>query len=430
MPRMKLTKQAVHKLPAPDPSGKQHLYWDTEQKGFGLLVSGKTETKSYVVQREVNGRTRRVTLGTVVEFDAAEKTIDDVRKQAADLVHETRKGKDPKAHRGPAANATLREILDDYISFRTTLSERSQTNYRKTINRWLKGWLNRPLREITPDMVEKRFREIKEEVANHKAKRKVDDDDRPNRSAEPGAASANGAMRALRALWNFAADRVPELPPNPVGRLKKNWYPVPPRERYVSGDQLPAFYKAVSALPSRTMRDYILLLLFTGLRRNEAASLRWTDIDFAQKVIRLPARRTKAKRKLDLPMSDFVHDLLVVWRKLGIENDYVFPGDRKTGHLSEPKKVLTNVGTECGVRVSPHDLRRTFITVASRCRIAPQELKALVNHSLGGDVTEGYSQLATSDLAEAMQIVTDRMKELCKVQPIGDEGSKAKKRRG
>ena len=101
MPMMKLTKQAVHKLPAPDPSGKQHLYWDTEQKGFGLLVSGKTETKSYVVQREVNGRTRRVTLGTVVEFDAAKKTIDDARKEAADLVHEMRKGKDPKAHRGP-----------------------------------------------------------------------------------------------------------------------------------------------------------------------------------------------------------------------------------------------------------------------------------------------------------------------------------------
>ena len=50
--------------------------------------------------------------------------------------------------------------------------------------------------------------------------------------------------------------------------------------------------------------------------------------------------------------------------------------------------------------------------MASRCRIAPQELKALVNHALGGDVTEGYDQLATSDLAEAMQRVTDKFKEL------------------
>ena len=78
--------------------------------------------------------------------------------------------------------------------------------------------------------------------------------------------------------------------------------------------------------------------------------------------------------------------------------------------------------------MSPHDLRRTFITVASRCRIAPQELKALVNHSLGGDVTEGYNQLATSDLTEAMQIVTDRMKELCKVQPV--EGASLASMRG
>ena len=38
--------------------------------------------------------------------------------------------------------------------------------------------------------------------------------------------------------------------------------------------------------------------------------------------------------------------------------------------------------------------------------------EALVNHSLGGDVTEGYNQLATGDLAEAMQIVTDKLKVL------------------
>ncbi len=170
------------------------------------------------------------------------------------------------------------------------------------------------------------------------------------------------------------------------------------------------------------MRDYILLLLFTGLRRNEAAGLEWANIDFAQKVIRLPARRTKAKRKLDLPMSDFVLDLLVARRGLGFENEYVFPGDSKTGHLAEPKKALADVDKACGVYVSPHDLRRTFITVASRCRIAPQELKALVNHALGGDVTEGYNQLTTGDLAEAMQVVTDQMKELCKVQVVDCEG--------
>ncbi len=48
-------------------------------------------------------------------------------------------------------------------------------------------------------------------------------------------------------------------------------------------------------------------------------------MDLNQRVIRLPATRTKAKRKLELPMSDFVRDLLVARRALG-NAAFVFPG--------------------------------------------------------------------------------------------------------
>ena len=43
------------------------------------------------------------------------------------------------------------------------------------------------------------------------------------------------------------------------------------------------------------------------MRRGEAAALRWDDVDFGLRVIRLPAARTKAGRKLDLPMTDIVN---------------------------------------------------------------------------------------------------------------------------
>ena len=62
MPKLKLTETAVRKIRAPDPSGRQRLHWDTELTGFGVLVSGKTAAKTYVVQREVDGRSRRVTV--------------------------------------------------------------------------------------------------------------------------------------------------------------------------------------------------------------------------------------------------------------------------------------------------------------------------------------------------------------------------------
>jgi hypothetical protein len=75
MPRLKLTARAVEKLAAPDPSGKQVLHWDTELKGFGVLCSGVTNAKTYIVQRDINGKARRVTIGpcNVFSLDAARK---------------------------------------------------------------------------------------------------------------------------------------------------------------------------------------------------------------------------------------------------------------------------------------------------------------------------------------------------------------------
>jgi integrase len=97
-----------------------------------------------------------------------------------------------------------------------------------------------------------------------------------------GHATANGAMRTFRTLYNFAADRAPPanpMPPNPV-KLKKVWLPVEPRKRHLKDADLPIFYKAVCGLSNRVARDFLLLLLFTGFRREEAARLKFTFVRF------------------------------------------------------------------------------------------------------------------------------------------------------
>jgi len=77
-PAVKLTKTSVDRLRAPDPSGRQTLYWDSELKGFGVLVSGKTNARSHIAQRTMpNGRSRRVTVASVTELD-----VDAAREQA------------------------------------------------------------------------------------------------------------------------------------------------------------------------------------------------------------------------------------------------------------------------------------------------------------------------------------------------------------
>jgi len=54
---------------------------------------------------------------------------------------------------------------------------------------------------------------------------------------------------------------------------------VPSDHALIPDHKLRAFYEAVQALANPTARDYYLVLLLTGLRRNEAARLLWSDID-------------------------------------------------------------------------------------------------------------------------------------------------------
>jgi integrase len=430
---VKLTKAAVAKLRAPDPSGNQRLVWDDDLKGFGVLVSGRTATRSFVVQRGVNGRKRRVTITTLSEMDAAGRSVEDVRAEAAELLAKMRRGEDPRAVR--RGEATLRSALADYLEARPRLTPKTRKAYETMIQQGFAPWLARPLRELSPEEVEKAYRKVKAAVAVRTARRK-------NPSAghfvsEPGAAKANAALRALRSVWSFAAARDPDrVPPWPTARFRGAWFEVGRRERHVRAEDLPAFYQAVNAKNEdgeyeigRLMRDYALLLLFTGMRRGEAASLRWSDVDFAAEVIRVSAFATKSRRRLDLPMSRPVRDLLAERRALGVESEYVFPGDGKRGHLEEPKKAFAAISKHCGFDVNPHALRSTFITVASDVPMSPVALKALVNHSLGsGDVTLGYVQLTTENLRGPAHAVGARLAELCGMQAAG-RGKRARKKR-
>jgi integrase len=235
-----------------------------------------------------------------------------------------------------------------------------------------------------------------------------------------GAAVANLAMRILSAVWNHAMSQDATLPANPVSTgLKRQMFAVPRRERLLRGDELPTFHQAVMNLNNPVARDYILFLLFTGLRREEAASLTWADVDVSGGVVRLPASRTKANRKLDLPVTDVVREILETRRAPG-KATHVFPSNGGRGYIRDAKFILRQIAMTSGISISAHDLRRTYITVAAGTEIPPIALKALVNHSLGNDVTAGYIQITAKDLLPAAQKVCDRIKQLCGIVEPSD----------
>jgi integrase len=369
MAKMKLTKRSVERLPAPDPSGKQVVRWDDDLPGFGVLVSGTTNVKTYIVQHRIaglGGKYRRVTIARVDVLD-----LDEARGRARQTMAEMFAGRDPKRSRRTPPG-TLRSTLAAYLAARSNLSQRSREGYPAAIEGYLSDWLDKAIGDVTADMVEDRHAQIKGEVERRRRTHQAN-----------GNATANGVFRAFRALWNFAAERDDTLGRNPVARLHKQWYPVPRRVRMVPADRLADWHRAVDALENEVARDYLLLLLFTGMRRGETAALRWDDVDFKLGVVRQPAKRTKAGRKLDLPMTDFVRGLLVARQAIGRDaSGFVFPAYSKSKHIEEPKFPLGLVADATGIRVTAHDLRRTYVTVAESTDIAPLALKALVNHAV------------------------------------------------
>ncbi|HEY7413906.1 MAG TPA: tyrosine-type recombinase/integrase [Ktedonobacteraceae bacterium] len=381
MPRLNLTVKSISKLRAPTVSGKPELYWDTELHGFGVLCSGRTNTRSYIVQRDLpDGKTRRVTIAAVNEMALA-----DAKDRARDLLVALRKGIDPKSK----SAGTLQQTLEAYLKANKELSPRSRELYTSLVDLHLAPWKNRALSSITPAEVD----------ILHTA------------LAVRGPSVANDAIRAFRLLYNWASNRDDTLLRNPVRLRKNEWHKVAPQRNPIPESLLPAWYAAVIELPDMG-RDYLLLLLFTGMRRREAAALSWEEVDFNQRLIRLPAARAKAGRPLDLPMSDVVRDLLVARRALGNAN-FVFPSYGRSGHIEGGRPWTTMVTAATGIKFTLHDLRRTFVTVAESTDLSHYALKALVNHSLGTGTTESYIKMGPERLREPVQKVADKIKALC-----------------
>ena len=381
MPTVRLNEREVARL-RPDAAGKAVLYWDADLKGFGLLVSGKTGKRVFVVQRAVNGKNRRVTVAACNELSFRE-----AKEAARAMLVDMRRGVDPKNRVG---RATLAEALETYLKKNTALRNRTAATYSAVIQQHLADWLDVPLASISGSAVSDRHLAI----------------------GKTSPSVANLAFKIFAAIWNDAVLRDPVLPPNPTRLLRKQWFRIARRQRSVRMEDLPRFLEGVRQLPNPVVASYIRFLLYTGMRRREAACLTWHDIDFTSGVVRVRAENTKADRKLDLPMSDLVRGLLVERRSVGRER-YVFPSGSRSRHIEEPRKSFAIIAASTGIAVSPHDLRRTFVTVAESCDISPMALKALVNHTLGSGLTEGYVIMSTERLREAAQRVADKMKALC-----------------
>jgi len=127
-------------------------------------------------------------------------------------------------------------------------------------------------------------------------------------------------------------------------------------------------------------------------------------------------RRRLVKRGFEVTQATLSRDIHELHLYKG-PNGYAAPN----GAADDDDDVPQDVIDKYGIVVSCHDLRRSFITTAESADISAIALKALVNHAVGGNVTENYIQMSPERLREPAQRVTDRLKQLCGIEAPASE---------
>jgi integrase len=191
----------------------------------------------------------------------------------------------------------------------------------------------------------------------------------------PGQANRFRAVLSSFFVWAIGAGRCDA---NPVTGTNKPIAEVA-RERKLSDAELRKIWHAVDG----EFGTIVKLLILTGTRRNEIGGLRWSEIDFDEKLITIPAARMKNKREFEIPMTPAVVALLKAQpRREG--RDFVFgSGEGPYSGWSKSKQQLDEQ-----VQLPEwvlHDFRRSFSTALhDRMGVQPHIVEAALSHAKVG----------------------------------------------
>ena len=217
------------------------------------------------------------------------------------------------------------------------------------------------------------------------------------RVGEIATATLNGHLRRLRAFLNWCAESVTDYKPPRVREL--------PLDREIEHDYFSAAeveklltVAAEVRFNGQPLRDFIALLVCTGMRRNEALELTWNDVDLQQRRITLRATTTKTKRGRVIPVAPILEQILS--GMTGAHTGLLFPA-----FTENVSKSFAEICVRAGIPVRPlHKLRDTFAIHAALSGLAPLFLGKILGHAKLQTTYRYYFEPDAHELSESMNL--------------------------
>ena len=403
MPRIKLTAGRIRDFDRPTDKAQAFL-WDTEVPG--LAVRATAGAKAYIFQGKLTGKDLRVTIGDVRAW-----SLDDARTEARRLQTLIDQGTDPrqeKAERIAAAEAKRAEAKRADVTFKDAWlsyieargcewgeAYREQHTYAiqtEPTRQPLAAFVDMRLSEFTPAKVESWLKK-------EKAKRPT---------------AAAGAFRKLRAFGNWCAesDDYAGLFDPGIFSTSKVTKAVPKskaKDGCLQREQLAAWFAEVRK-QTPVQAAYLQALLLTGARREELAGLRWEDVDFRWRSLRI---KDKVEGERVIPLTPFVESLLrdlqrhnqtppkayrfVRGKRIANDIDawesspWVFSGRGASGRITRPNHAHDAALSAAGLpHLTLHDLRRSFGSLAEWADMPVGVVAQIMGHKPSATAEKHY----------------------------------------
>jgi integrase len=373
---VKLTSSTIEILTCP--SGKKDVtYFDDAMPGFGLRCRG-SGVRRYVVQFELNGYTRRITIGPPEVF-----SLEEARRIARTHLAKKALGQDPAVERAEARSAakhTLGAVIEEYLAARQATLRPQTLRY---LQRYLRAWW-KPLHPIPIGKLTRR-------------------DIAPYLNGPPSAAGRARSCLMACCKWVIEQGLIDANPVVGTGSPDRH---IGPRERVLTSEELVAIWKASEA-DQFAYGTIVRLLMITGARRQEVGSMAWDELDRKAGTWTIPAARAKNKRDHTLPLPFLAWRLIDDWQARGAFPDRLF-SKAGFGTWAVSKRALDR---RCSVAPwALHDIRRSVATHLGDMGVAPHTIEAILGHQTGSRVARTYNRsVYLNEMRTALALWADRI---------------------
>jgi integrase len=354
---------------------------DGGHNGLHLIVQPSGH-KSWAVRFRVDGIPRKLTL-------AAGLTLAEAREQAATAVKQAHQGKDPTKAKKIAKQKIEIAKANTFAAVAALYLNTDKVKKLRTVDQ-----LTYRLTRLTiPQIGDKPIADLKRSQIMHA----LDHIERVN-----GGRTADLCLSDISCVLKFHALRDDEYRLPLVPGMKRINAKDSARDRILTDDEIRAIWNTGNA--------FARFLLLSTARRDEAAAMRWKELDGNDWT--LPASRNKTKVDLVRPLSKAT--MAVLPRRGDDDDAFVFgnPPDRPLRSFSTLKARLDKASGVIGWRL--HDLRRTARSLLSRAGISADHAERCLGHVIGGvrgiyDRHEFHAEKAHAlrELAHQIALITN-----------------------